>query len=332
MSTEFNRTYTKSDLMRKKVGAILLPIVAFILTFISTTIAGVMWTTNFSGGIELAELANGLPYSISIILVMGFHEFGHYFASLAHRVKASLPYFIPFPPLPGFINFGTMGAVIRTKAPIKTRRALLDVGAAGPIAGFVVSVVLLVYGFLTLPGVEYILAIHPDYFSPEYSKGAISLIFGDSILFSGLRSLLTTPDQFVPPMSEIYHYPYLCAGWFGLFITSMNLLPVGQLDGGHILCAIAGNRKHLAVASVTMIALIIIGVLGVVSSFYPLPFDLGWSGWLFWALLLKFVIKVEHPPVSEFEELGWGRKLIGYVTMVIFIISFTHAPFILSFQ
>ncbi|KAF0142668.1 MAG: peptidase M50 [Stygiobacter sp.] len=308
----------------------LINLVLFLVTFVTTTIAGVYWTTNIQGPIEFYQLANGLPYSVSILLILGVHEFGHYFAAVAHKVKATLPYFIPFPPV-NPLSFGTMGAVIKTKSIIPDNKAMFDIGAAGPIAGFVVCLAILVYGFTHLPTVDYLLAIHPDYFSPEYGKNAISFAFGDSLLFVMMRELFTSPGQFVPPMSEIYHYPYLCAGWFGLFVTSMNLIPVGQLDGGHVIYSMFGGKRHEAIASISLITLIFFGAIGVVTAFFDLNYSFGWSGWMFWAFILYFIIKVKHPPVTYFERLGTGRMIIGVIAIIIFILSFTPTPFVVSF-
>jgi len=303
----------------------------FLITFVTTTIAGVEWTTGTMGPYEFEILAKGLPYSLSILFMLGVHEFGHYFAALYHKVKATLPYFIPFPPIPGFFHFGTLGAVIKTRTPVSNNKAMFDIGVAGPIAGFVACLILLVYGFLNLPGEEYILQIHPDYFTPEYGEGALSLEFGDTILFAALRELLTSPDQFVPPMSEIYHYPFLCVGWFGLFVTAMNMIPVGQLDGGHIVYSMFGEKIHEVIASISMLFLFVFGSLGLFSSLMDLENSIGWTGWLFWGFILYFFIKVKHPPVQNFEKLSNGRMILGYVSLIVLLLSFSPMPFIVSF-
>lgn len=307
-----------------------LHILLFVITFITTTIAGAEWITGFGNTFDIKELLIGLPYSVSILFMLGSHEFGHFFASKYHKVDATLPYFIPFPSLEGFLNFGTLGAVIRTRSPIPSKKALFDVGVAGPLAGFVACIIILVYGFTHLPGIDYILAIHPDYFSPEYGKNALNLEFGNTLLYYFMQEIFTDGSQFVPPMSEIYHYPYLCVGWFGLFVTAMNLIPVGQLDGGHIAYAVFGEKKHLAIASISMIMLIILGVGGFITSFMNLNFEFGWSGWLFWAFILYFFIKVQHPPIYDEEELDSKRKIIGYISLLIFVISFSPNPFLIS--
>jgi membrane-associated protease RseP (regulator of RpoE activity) len=298
---------------------------------ITTTIAGAFWVVSPSEGLELSQVAEGLPYSISILMILGFHEFGHYFASKFHDVKATLPYFIPFPTIAGMLNFGTMGAVIKTKSPIYSRKALFDIGIAGPIAGFVISLIVLIYGFQNLPGKEFILNLHPDFDLPTYGQGGLSLTFGDNLLFVFLREMFaSSPDGFIPPMSEIYHYPYLCAGWFGLFVTALNLLPVGQLDGGHIIYAMFGEKIQQAVAWVAMFFLLFAGGLGVFNQFYETPLSFGWTGWFLWAVLLYFVIKVKHPPVYINEPIGVVRMAIGYFGIFIFITSFIPMPFIID--
>lgn len=301
----------------------------FVITFITTLIAGVEWTTGKMGPYSVQDLMTGLPYAASVLFILASHEFGHYFAAVYHKVKATLPYFIPFPPIAGFFNFGTMGAVIKTKSVVQNNKAMFDIGVAGPVAGFMACIVVLVYGFTHLPGVDYMLAIHPDYFSPDYGKGAINLEFGDTLLFALLRHLFTDPSQFIPPMSEIYHYPYLCVGWFGLFVTAMNLIPVGQLDGGHIIYSMLGAKKHEAIASVSMILLLILGLAGVLDSFLGVNLNFGWSGWLFWAFILYFFIKVKHPPVMHYEKLDAGRMILGSIAMIILVLSFSPMPFLI---
>lgn len=320
----------KTEQPVKEKTKYLLPLSLFVLTLFTTTIAGAEWIRGMGRQYEFTELIIGLPYSLSILFILATHEFGHYFASKYHKVKATLPYFIPFPSLEGFLNFGTMGAVIRTKDAIKTRTALFDIGVAGPIAGFFASIFILIYGFSNLPPQEYLLAIHPDYFSPEYGKGGLQLEFGSTLLYYIFSQIFTQPADFIPPMNEMYHYPYLCVGWFGLFVTAMNLFPVGQLDGGHITYAMYGGKTQIKVASITMITLFILGAVGIVFSFFEIPIEFGWSGWLFWAFILYFFIKVKHPPVQDDTEIDPKRKVIGYFSILIFILSFSPSPFIIT--
>lgn len=323
-------SFTKTFSQKKFEHNYILHIVLFIVTFITTLFAGIQWTTGNVGPYDLKDVASGLPYSISLLFILGSHEFGHYFASVFHKVKATLPFFIPLPFIPGVPNFGTMGAVIKTRSAIPNNKAMFDIGAAGPISGFIACLIVLIYGFTHLPGQEYIMQIHPDYLSPEYGKGALGLEFGNTLLFVLLKENFTNPSQFVPPMSEIYHYPYLCVGWFGLFVTAMNLMPVGQLDGGHIIYSMFNEKKQEAIASISMIILLLLGVLGVLNPLMNLEIHYGWSGWLLWAVILFFFIKVKHPPVGCFEELNLGRKILGYLAILIFILSFSPTPFVFS--
>jgi membrane-associated protease RseP (regulator of RpoE activity) len=326
---DYYSTYSTPEVKQKKEKP-LLHLGLFIITFITTTIAGVQWASASGGPYELSELLTGLPYSISILLIITFHEFGHYFAAIYHKVKSSLPFYIPFPPIPLFINFGTMGAVIRTRTRIQTKKAMFDIGVAGPIAGFVVTIIILIYGFLNVPGLDYLIHIHPDYLEPTYGKDGLALVFGDSILFSFLREIFVQPGKFFPPMSEIYHYPFLCVGWFGLFITSMNMIPVGQLDGGHIAYAMFGDQNHFKLSVICTSIMFVFGIIGLLDSMLEINYGIGWSGWLFWALILYFVIKLKHPPVRDAAVLNPRRRLIGYFAFFIFIISFSPMPIMLT--
>ena len=293
--------------------------VLFLATFFTTTLAGVQWLNK--DPFDLGNFPLGLPYSLCLLTVLSFHEFGHFFAAKFHQVKTTLPYYIPIPPF--LLNpFGTMGAVIRIRSPLHTKKALFDIGIAGPIAGLVPTVIILMVGFLTLPSKEYLFSIHPEYRVLDKIPDT-GLTFGYSGLFWFLAKIFSTRG-FVPPMNEIYHYPFLCVGWFGLFITALNLIPVGQLDGGHILYALVG-RKQGIIARVFFVLLILIGA----SSFLPLfgpNVQLGTVGWLLWAAVLYFLIKLQHPPVEELSELSPGRKQLGWATFVVFLLTFPPIP------
>lgn len=308
----------------------LLHIGLFLITFFTTTIAGAQWITGTGGPYEIEFLLEGLPYSLSILFIITCHEFGHYFAALYHKVKATFPYYIPFPPIPFFINFGTMGAVIRTKSPVPTKKAMFDIGVAGPLAGFAACLIILIYGFLNVPGVDYILNIHPDYFAPETNDRTLYLAFGDTILFSFFRWIFIEPGQFFPPMSEIYHYPYLCVGWFGLFITAMNMIPIGQLDGGHIGYTMFGKETHFKVAVICFSILFVMGFVSIIEMAFKLNTQIGWFGWFVWALILYFIIKIEHPPIHDDSRLDNKRMLIGYLSFLILVISFSPNPFLVT--
>lgn len=335
MSQNYNDPYFTSDQdifrQQKEKNNYFLHITLFIVTFVTSVFAGAIWTAGYEDELSITFLLNGLQYAFAIMFFISCHEFGHYFAAMYHRVKATLPYYIPFPPIPFFLNFGTLGAVIRTKSPVTTKKAMFDIGIAGPIAGFIACIIILVYGFLNLPGEEFILAIHPDYFNPDYGNGEMALEFGDTILFSLLRYLLTDSTQFVPPMSEIYHYPFLCVGWFGLFVTAMNMIPVGQLDGGHISYTMFGSKIHTNVSAVSVITLFVLGIIGFLEVSLSLNLGIGWSGWLFWCLILYFVIKIKHPPIYDETPLDDRRRTLGYISFVIFLLSFSPTPFVIQF-
>ena len=323
-----------------------LSLVLFIVTSITAVLAGVQWAGK--DPFELRNLPYGVEYGIAVIFVLATHEFGHFFAARYHRVSTTFPYFIPFPPLPFLLNFGTLGAVIRTRSQVPSRKAMFDIGVAGPLAGFVASLAVLVYGLNTLPGPEYITAIHPDY---DFALNAIpdsqglSLQFGQTILYSLLGSVFTNPSaQFVPPMSEIYHYPFLCVGWFGLFVTAMNLIPIGQFDGGHIVYTMYGNKQKL-IAKIAFVMLLILGVPSVLDSTLRLalsslsdepiaqliPFaEYSWSGWFLWAMISYFFIKLDHPPVADETPLDETRMRIGWLSMIILLLSFSFVPFLIA--
>lgn len=265
---------------------------------------------------------SGLFYSIPLLAILTAHEFGHYFAARYHKVDSTLPYYIPLPPF--LLNpFGTMGAVIKIKSPIPNRSALFDIGASGPLAGFFVTLIILIYGIFTLPPIDYIYTIHPEYKTMEIIPST-GLTFGNSLFTLGIREIFSNQNYF-PPMNEIYHYPFLCVGWFGLFITALNLLPIGQLDGGHILYALIG-RKQSIFARIFFGTLIVIGL----SSFIPLPYfsiHSGTVGWLVFAIVVFFLIKLDHPPLYDNTELNRTRKYIGWITIAIFILTFLPVPF-----
>jgi membrane-associated protease RseP (regulator of RpoE activity) len=268
-----------------------LHIILFVLTLLSTVLVGAMQT-----GADVlknpVELYRGLPFAVSLMIILLTHEFSHYFASKWHGVKATLPYFIPAPTI-----IGTFGAFIKMKSPIVTRRALIDIGASGPIAGFIVSVAAAIIG------------LHSSEIVPlSQAKGALSL--GDSILFTLLAKAVV---GVAPADAEILLNPVAFAGWIGLFVTSINLIPVGQLDGGHIAYAFLGERH----ARLSFILVLLMSVLGLFL----------WEGWILWAVLL-LVLGLRHPPVVYWEEtLDKKRRVTGWIALLILILTFIPDPF-----
>lgn len=325
LEEEYRRRFSGYEAPKRK-NNYLLHIGLFLLTFITTTLGGVYW-----GGNDPYNISNftlGLTYSCLILFIISAHEFGHYFAAKIHKVDVTLPYYIPFPFL--FLNpFGTMGAVIRMRSPASTRKALFDIGVSGPIAGWIASVVILIIGFTTLPSIEFLFKIHPDYaMNGVLVQGET---FGYSILFWTFEKLFASPSGFMPPMNEVYHYPFLCAGWFGLLITALNMMPAGQLDGGHISYTMFGSRNSNILGHIVVGILFIMGVIGLLP-LIDINVDFGSVNWLVWALLITFVIKIPHPPTVNHdpEPLSKTRMAIGWFTFLILILSFAPVPIYLK--
>lgn len=241
-------------------------------------------------------ILEGYPYSFTILLILSCHEFGHYFLAKYHKVDATLPYFIPIPP--PITIFGTMGAFIRMGGNIPNRRALLEIGAAGPIAGFIVAVPVLFYG-LTLSEIV------------DLSTIESNLYLGDALLLKAASAVIF-PE--LSENSDIMLHPIAFAGWIGLLITMINLIPIGQLDGGHIAYALFGNH-HDYIARIIFIGLIVMG------------FTLSYS-WLVWAFLIIVLMRtVKHPSIlNEEDQLTFRDKLIGVICLVIFILCFIPTP------
>ena len=264
-------------------------IILFLLTVFTTFLAGALMNqvNPFSHPLLILK---GASFAVPLLLILTFHEFGHYVESRINGIKVSLPYFIPGPTL-----FGTFGAVIKSKSPFKTRRDLLDVGAAGPIAGFVVAVIVIIVGLS-----------HSEIVEEVSEQG---LILGESLIFKFL-SWVVLKD--IPEGYGVLLSPSAFAGWAGILVTMLNLLPIGQLDGGHIMYALLG-RNQRKVATVVTLSLI------------PLGYFL-WEGWFVWVVLV-LLIKIGHPPtLNDQLPLDTKRKVIGWLAMVIFILSFTPVP------
>ena len=243
----------------------------FIITFIVTTFSGSEWRFGESvwGDYSWESFLGGMAFSFPLLLFLTVHEFGHYFTAKIYKVKASLPYYIPlwlgiFTPLVGGIlpSIGTMGAVIRIKQMIQSRKQHFDIGIAGPLAGFVIALGVLYYGFTNLPPQEYIFEVHPEYLKmgedwqeEAYQQEGIFYL-GKNLLFLMFEEWVVEDPSRLPNAYEVIHYPWLFAGFLGLFFTAINLLPIGQLDGGHILYGLVGYRAHKAVSTVVFVLLI----------------------------------------------------------------------------
>ncbi len=245
-------------------------------------------------------LTAGLIFSAALLLILTAHEMGHYLTCRYYGVSATLPFFIPAPPL--FLA-GTFGAFIKMKSPIPSRRALFDIGLAGPLAGFVTLLPIAWAGMLTLRAAP-----------PQGSGDAI--IFNDPLLFHMIAKVTGAN------LADALPNPFYMAAWIGLLVTSLNLMPVGQLDGGHGTFALFGPRAHKLIGRVAFITMALIAVLGFIWHRSP-------SGFLY-AVLLAIMLKVRHPSPDEMEPLGTARLVVAIITLIVFALSFYPFPITLN--
>lgn len=255
----------------------LIHLTLFILTLITATLAGGEWVFGKSlmndgiNALNWEYFVKSTSFSIPFIGILLTHELGHYLTAHYHKVKCTLPIFLPV--WLGFLgapSIGTLGAIIRIKSMINSRVKFFDIGVAGPFAGFLVALGVLAYGFLNLPDANYIYLIHPEYINPEFksSEEGFSFELGENLLFSAMASLLADPER-LPVMSEVIHYPYLFAGYLALFFTALNLLPIGQLDGGHVIFGLF-PKHHRQISLVSFILFIGYAGMGLIKPFQPI--------------------------------------------------------------
>lgn len=245
-----------------------------------------------SGWRHPANLLDGLPFSVTLLTILLAHEFGHFLTCMHYRIDASLPYFLPAPVLTG-----TFGAFIRIRAPIYFKRMLFDIAVGGPLAGFVFLLPALAIGLAlskVIPGIE--------------SEGAFR--FGTPLLLRLLEQLIFPGVA----SSDIYLHPMARAAWVGILATGWNLLPIGQLDGGHVLYSLVGSRH-------TVLTWIFLGILAVLGIFF-------WRWWLLWVVLLYFGRR--HPPIFDSRDLGPGRKKLAWLMLLLFVLCFTPAPVVVN--
>jgi len=272
---------------RRRLGV---PLLLLVATLITTTWAGALHQ-----GVDLwqepARFAVGLPYSLALMAILLIHELGHYVAGRLHGINVTLPYFIPVP-----MGLGTFGAFIQIRGAIADRRKLFDVGVAGPLAGLVIALPALYFG---LKGAEAVPA------GPGVNlSGSVLLAW----LYSVTNGSLVRPDHVVALT------PLGFAGWLGLLVTALNLIPVGQLDGGHVAYALFGRRRAENLGWVAFFLLLALGI------FY-------WSGWLTWAILIFFLGGVKHEPaLNELPAPGWERRAIGAFAFVLLFLIMAPVP------
>jgi membrane-associated protease RseP (regulator of RpoE activity) len=278
-------------------------VVLFGLTCLSTTLVGTALMAEYTNSLSdflpffgeilrsPSVLLKGVPFSLAIMTILLGHEMGHYLTCRYYGIDVTLPYFIPFPSL-----VGTMGAFIRIKSPIQHRAALLEMGIAGPIVGFV----------LAIPALIIALA-KSGYIAPDQAGMGIGL--GEPLIFKAMEAILgKTP----PPGMTINLHPIGIAAWFGFFATALNLLPAGQLDGGHVSYALFGPA-HKRISQVLWFALIPLGL------FY-------WQGWLLWTTVL-LIIGLRHPAtLDDSVPLSGRHTLLGWIALVMFVLCFTPIP------
>lgn len=371
-----------------------LHLLLFVVTLVTTTLAGAEMFSPQNGmaaqtfTLTWDQFATGFAFSIPFLGILTVHEFGHYFTARRYGAKVTLPYYIPvWLGWLGAISIGTMGAFIRILSPIRKREQLFDVGAAGPLAGFVAIIGVLVYGYTHLPVPDYIFTIHPEYlsFGPDYARYVYEGMRGQGMLMAingnltthFLSDWLADPAR-IPNPYEVMHYPVLFAGHMALFFTALNLLPIGQLDGGHILYGLVGQKWHTRLSPIFFVALVLYSGLGVPQTFMDggtddildkLQWDAlylgflyltfsktvegyknilllavsvfgvqyllaafapsvhGFQGWLIFSFVLGRILGIYHPPTLYDEPMSVSRKIIGLISILVFILSFSPQPF-----
>ena len=273
--------------------------VLLVLTLMTTTLMGTILETG-ELFIEQPQLLFqrpwlvliGVPYSLTLMGILGVHELAHYLVSRIHGLDASLPYFIPLP-----IAFGTLGAIIRTRAPWENRKALFDVGIAGPVAGLVVALPVFFAGLLRATPM------------PPTADG---MALGAPFLLQWMESWVHVFRD-IPAGYDLYIDTMTFAAWYGIIVTGFNLLPVGQLDGGHVVYAVLGRWARL-VGGVVVAAIVVLGIVGM-------------KGWLIWATFILLSGWRHPPPLNALEPLGWKRVVGGALVLVLMVVLFSPAPF-----
>jgi len=311
-----------------KPGKPVINLVMFLLTLVSVLVSGGL--TSLEGELSSDPLVaasqlvrTGWPFAVSLLAILLTHEMGHYFAGRAHGVHVTLPFFIPLP----FTSLGTMGAFINMKEVPKNKRILMDIGVAGPIAGYIVSIIVILIG-LSLSSLDVIPTSFPAGQGIQMEGNSLTYLFlkylhfgkllpqpasyGDvSPLLYWLRYFFTGQPSPLGALDVMIH-PVAWAGWVGLLVTSLNLIPAGQLDGGHIFHLLFGTKWSHRLLPVILVVLVGLG-------FY-------WSGWWLWAALVFLLGRNFAEPLDQITELDPKRKALGVIALIIFIITFIPVP------
>lgn len=283
-------------------------------TILSTVFAGYILSQPLVDDGLMGNVWTGaLSFSFGLLAILGCHEMGHKIQSIRSGIDATWPYFIPMP----FLPLGTLGALIRIKSAIPTRDDAVKLGVSGPIVGFLVSIPVILAGMR----LSYVVPVGP------VEQGGVYL--GDSILFAVLR-IAAVPN--VPDGMGLWIHPLAFAGWVGLFITMLNLLPMGQLDGGHVTRAVLGDKGHRRLSGVLVKALIGVGLVGMLSDYGVI--DAGgyvWSGWLIWGVIGHFVTKGGHPgPLDDISPLSRNAKVLSAIGLAVFVLCFIPVPIVVA--
>ena len=278
-----------------------LPWIFLVATIFTTLFAGYYLSSLYIQLLDYYNLpgirnpyVNAVAFSISVMAILGTHELGHKIAAAYHGVRATMPYFIPFPSM-----LGTLGAVIRVKSPLPTRNAAIDLGVSGPIAGFLVAIPVSIIGLkLSVP--------IPQNLVPPTEGG---IVFGENLFFMLIEKYVVT----FPENSVVFLHPVAIAGWVGILVTFLNLIPAAQLDGGHIARSFLGEKAHRYLTMV--VGLVLIGM-----SFL-------WVGWLIWGMLVLLMGSVGNPgALDEVSPVSRKRLLLAVIAVIIFIVSATPRP------
>lgn len=303
-------------------------LVLFIVTLLSVLATGALYGLDqplpsgfFPIALELFK--RGWPFALSMIAILAAHEFGHYLAGRFHGVHVTLPYFIPLPLSP----FGTMGAFINMKEPPKNRRHLLDIGIAGPLSGLIVAVPVLLLG-LSLSTIDRLpSAIQPG-ISLSLEGNSLLYLLSKYLVFGQLLPAPVSYEGLSPfvywlryfftgqplPLggSDVLLHPVAWAGWAGILITGLNLIPAGQLDGGHMLYVLFGRKTATRIFPFVLAGLVMLG--------------LGWSGWWLWVVLIYFIGRAYAEPLDQITQLDPPRRLLAVLALILFLLTFTPVP------
>lgn len=284
---EVNAPRKQEKLTRPGLAILLLAATLVTTTLVGAKIAGVNPTTLESNP---SVLLKGLPYALGLMTILGIHELGHYLTARFYKIRSTLPYFIPMP-----FFLGTFGAFIQMRSPIPNRKALFDVSIAGPIAGFVATLPLLIWGLAhseLVPMTEKTGLLNPDALNPKYS------------ILLALLAKLTLGSELTSKLAIDLH-PVAVAGFLGLIVTALNLMPVGQLDGGHIVHAMFGQRVAMTIGQIARLLLLLLSLIQ--------------DEFLLWAIILLFIPLIDEPALNDVTELDNGRDILGLLAMVLLI-------------